>query len=237
MGSWIQSSSSALVMMALAMVQPAPLLAAERTALIQYIYLVPQAGSTSGCLSSVQSSQPQNPAQLPSMFAGAVGQSAVAIYQGLQNRCDFILTVAPPPAQRRGAEGFQKSLTIPAASDQSQSFTLTSTFLVGSEQLGATPNSIVWFHHVDAGPGRTGSMPGNFARLYQRLSTFSGFQGFQVWTWKARPNHWTVITSWKDEASSLQARRDPQVISIWDAIELDTAAPKQTYPFRLLQGS
>lgn len=227
---------TASVCLMLLVAQPTPPAAADTTALIKYIYLIPQEGPTGGCLASPSSSKPVNPEQLPSLFAGAADQSVVAVYQGLQNPCDFILMATPPPTRRNGVEGFQRSLDLPPEADYTQSFALTSSFLLGNERLGATPTSTVWFHHVDAGPGRTAKMPDNFALLFQQLSTFSGFQGLQVWTWRNRPNHWTVITSWTDPASSLRARRDPAVIRAWDAIQLYSAAPKQTYPFRLIQG-
>ena len=232
----LRHASCALIMALLAVMRPSPLWAAERSALIQYIDLLPQMGSANLCrVSADPSLKPVQPAELPRMFAGAMGGSTVSIFQGLDQRCSFTLLIQPPLRGATRSDGFQKSLTIPKELDYSQSFDLTSTFLTGSESLGASSGSIVSFQHVDVGPGLTGPMPALFNSLYQRLSTLNGVQGFQVWTWSSRPNHWTVITSWRDQTSALAAQYDPTVMRIWSELYRNTAAPKHLSFYRLIK--
>lgn len=234
----LHHASFALVLAALAMIQPKTLWAAERSALIQYIYLLPQAGSASLCKASPDPSiKPVQAVELPAMFAGAVVGSSVSIFQEINERCSFTLLIKPTPEGSERPDGFQKSLTIPKDIDSSQAFALTSSFLTGSTKLEATKDSVVSFQHVDVGPGLTGPMPDAFNSLYRRLSALKGFQGFQVWTWTSRPNHWTVISSWKDQASAFKAQSDPGVMQILNELYRNTAAPKHESFYRLIEAN
>lgn len=232
----LRSASCLLATAAFALIQPSPLWAADRSALIQYIFLLPKRDTTSLCsASSDQSAKPVSKADLPVLFTGSTGASTLTIFQGIEQRCSFLLLVEPPPAGAATLDGFHRSLAIPKDIDISQSFSLSSTFLTGSTTLSATKNSVISFQHVDVGPGLTGPMADAFSSLYARLSKLKGFQGFQVWTWSARPNHWTVITSWTDQASALSAQFEPDVMQAWTILYSNTAAPKNESFYRLIQ--
>lgn len=232
----LHRASCALFITALAVMQPSSLWAAERSALIQYIFLLPQAGSGSLCrASSNQSIKPVHADELPAMFAGPVGGSNLSIFQEIDKSCSFILLIELMSQSFKRPDGFQKSLTIPKDFDYSQAFGLTSSFVTGSTQLGATKGSLVTFQHVDVGPDLTGQMPDAFNSLYRRLSILKGLQGFQVWVWTLRPNHWTVITSWEDQDSASAAQFDPEVMKIWDALYRNTAAPRHQEFYRLVE--
>jgi hypothetical protein len=232
----LRSASCVLAIAALGLIQPSPLWAADRSALIQYIFLLPQRGATSLCTaSSDQFAKPISPADLPLLFAGSIGASSLSIFQATDQRCSFLLLIEPKPEFPTKLDGFHKSLALPKDVDFSQSFSLSSNFLTGSTTLSVTKNSVVSFQHIDVGPGLTGPMPDAFSNLYRHLSKLKGFQGFQVWTWSARPNHWTVITSWRDQASALAAQFDPDVMQSWSVLYRNTAAPKNVSFYKLIQ--
>lgn len=234
----LPSASCVLAIIAFGLVQPSPLWAADRSALIQYIYLLPQRGMTSQCTaSSDHSTKPVSSAELPILFAGTTGASSLSIFQAIDQRCSFLLLIEPRPEALTKLDGFHKSMALPKAIDFSQSFSLPSNFLTGSTTLSATRNSVVSFQHIDVGPGLTGPMPDAFSHLYNHLSNLKGFEGFQVWTWSTRPNHWTVITSWRDQASASAAQYEPDVMQAWSVLYRNTAAPKNLTFYRLIQSS
>jgi hypothetical protein len=232
----LHRASCALVFAVLAVFQASPLWAAERSALIQYIFLIPHSDAQFLCsASSFQPSKPVQVSELPAMFVGAPSGSSASIFQRLDERCSFVLLTEPKFDGSTKLDGYRRSLTVPSDIDHSESFSMPSQFLIGSPALGATKSSVLSFQHVDVGPGFAGPMPASFDSLYRRLSMLKGFQGFQVWTWNSRPNHWTVITSWKDQDSAFSAQSNPDVMAIWNILYRDTAAPKNKSFYRLIQ--
>ena len=94
------------------------------------------------------------------------------------------------------------------------------------------PRSKVVIKHVDVVPSKRELYQPYVQRLAQALKGHAGLEGFQVWTWNSRPNHWTVFTVWRDARAADAAQISPELMAIWDQIYEYSASPNNQSIFR-----
>lgn len=220
---------------------------ASTTALIQYIQTKPDGVARNGdpqCLISIQPRIEVRLADLPKQFADARSSGKTRIFQDTDSPCEFLLFTSPAPATLPAESppqpsllrnGYDNSLISNSSADVSRSFNLSSVFLLGSTNLDVSRTSVVVLEHVDSAPQNRTQLPPLFAALYRHMqSGVAGFQGFQVWTWTSRPNHWTTITTFKDMRAYKTATLNSTYFDRWNAIYAFGAAPKNYQYYRLV---
>jgi hypothetical protein len=217
------------------------------TALIQYIQTKPDGVAANGdprCLISVQPRIEVRLADLPMQFADARLSRNTRIFQDTDSPCEFVLVTSPAPATLPAEgppqpgllrNGHDNSLVSGLNRDVSRSFNLSSVFLVGSPSLDVSSASVVVLQHVDSAPQNRTKLPPLFEALYRHMSKgLPGFQGFQVWTWTSRPNHWTTMAAFKDMRSYKTMVLNPDYFDLWNAIYAFSAAPKNYQYYQLV---
>jgi hypothetical protein len=217
------------------------------TALIQYIQTKPDGVAANGdprCLISVQPRIEVRLADLPTQFADARSSKNTRVFQDTDSPCEFLLFTSPapstlpaesPPQQSLLRNGLDNSLVSGLSRDVSRSFNLSSVFLLGSTQLDLSSTSVVVLEHVDSAPPNRTQVPPLFEALFRHLQNgVAGFQGFQVWTWTSRPNHWTTITAFQDMRAYKTATLNSTYFDRWNAIYAFGAAPKNYQYYRLV---
>lgn len=164
-------------------------------------------------------------------------KSQVQFFQDLREDNKFIALIVGPDAQAKTSAGWSRNcfMETNSAVPARRCFVLNSTLLVGDPRLEFSGTSWIQIEHVDSDPmKRDANLP-----LFQRLQTLMqrqpGFQGLQVWTWTARPNHWTVITQWIDAEASRRAAADPEVMATADQIYANEAAPSNADVVRAIR--
>ncbi|MFM8674354.1 MAG: antibiotic biosynthesis monooxygenase, partial [Vulcanococcus sp.] len=109
-----------------------------------------------------------------------------------------------------------------------------STLLTGDAELKVGSDSFVIIEHVDSDQKKREMNLPLFEELERELKTKPGFKSLQVWTWDARTNHWTVIETWENAESHHSAYRSPKVVSLWDNIYGNAAAPNNESEYTLV---
>lgn len=104
-------------------------------------------------------------------------------------------------------------------------FNLTSDFMNGTAPLTIPREALIMVAHLDADPSQREQAQIQLNRLGNVIPGLKGNQGVQILTWKKRPNHWTLLTIWKDQASYLAGLEDPHVRKIRAVIASYAAAP------------
>ena len=217
------------------------------TALIQYIQTKPDGVAANGdprCLISVQPRIEVRLADLPTQFADAGSSRNTRVFQDTDSPCEFLLITSPAPStlpaesapqQRLLRNGLDNSLISGLGRDVSRSFNLSSVFLLGSPQLDVSNTSVVVVEHVDSAPPNRAQLPPLFEALYRHLQKdVVGFQGFQVWTWTSRPNHWTTLTAFNGMRAYKTATLKSDYFDRWNAIYAFGAAPKNYQYYSLV---
>jgi hypothetical protein len=217
------------------------------TALIQYIQTKPDGVAPNGdprCLISVQPRIEVRLADLPMQFADARSSGNTKVFQDTDSPCEFLLFTSPapatlaaesPPQQSLLRNGLDNSLIPSLNRDLSRSFNLSSVFLLGSTNLDVSSTSVLVVEHVDSAPPNRTQLPPLFEALYRHLQNgVAGLEGFQVWTWTSRPNHWTTITAFKDMRAYKTATLNSTYFDSWNAIYAFGAAPKNYQYYRLV---
>lgn len=111
-------------------------------------------------------------------------------------------------------------------------FVLDSIPMDGSTKLTIPLGGFVMVGHLDADPSQVDLTLPQLKELLQITPTLSGNQGVQVMTWKKRPNHWTLVESWKTRQDFYSAIEDPRIQSIRAAIASHAAAPSDLRLYR-----
>jgi quinol monooxygenase YgiN len=104
-------------------------------------------------------------------------------------------------------------------------FNLDSTYMIGSENLVIPLGAFAMVAHMDADPVQREQTATQLRKLGSLIPELRGNQGVQILTWKKRPNHWTIVTLWKDINSYLAALEDPRIMGICAVIASHAAAP------------
>jgi quinol monooxygenase YgiN len=114
-------------------------------------------------------------------------------------------------------------------------FNVSSSYLVGSEQLDISPSSLIMVAHLDSDPTQREQT----LRLLEKLGALTvglkGNQGAQVLTWRKRTNHWTLISSWKDLSSYYASLENPDVMRLRAGIASHAAAPSDLRLYRRVE--
>ena len=202
------------------------------TADIVYLYLGSQ--STASRIGTAQGLETLE--SLETAIAPKRPDQTVLLFQDSNDHHDFVAITQGIHADEPIQLGWNKlpNQNKTSTTSEARAFVLRSTLLSGNPKLNATKRSYVTIKHVDSDPKKRNSNPPLFQQLEQILNTKAGFQGLQVWTWDARPNHWTVIEAWNDTPSQQRAQQSPEIVILWDLIYSNTAAPKNESSYRLV---
>ena len=160
----------------------------------------------------------------------------IIYFQDLTDNQNYIAVARGSFSKKTSQSGWIKSLTNDLTSKipGSRAFVLDSTLLTGNADLNIDATSAIVIEHVDSDPKmREMNLP-LFKQLEQAMSSKPGFKGMQVWTWDNRTNHWTVIEAWDSSESQQNANRSPDIVSLWDKIYGNAAAPNNVSEYRLL---
>jgi quinol monooxygenase YgiN len=160
----------------------------------------------------------------------------IIYFQDLTDNQNYIAVARGSFSKKTSQSGWIKSLTngLTSKIPGSRAFVLDSTLLTGNADLNIDATSAIVIEHVDSDPKmREMNLP-LFKQLEQAMSSKPGFKGMQVWTWDNRTNHWTVIEAWDSSESQQNASRSPDIVSLWDKIYGNAAAPNNVSEYRLL---
>ncbi len=232
---------SALVLQSDVFAQPVAAAASAREGLIVYLYSPPglarcivPSTEAAGAFSASASLQ-----HLVGRLQASGRSSQLQIFTDISAPQDFVLlqSFSQPslnPDAGAGRNGWNRDF-FPDSSDclaKARLFELPSTFLLGDRSLKVRPDSLVVIQHVDVDPKMRELYQPYFQQLARVLKGQSGFEGFQVWTWNSRPNHWTVISVWRDLHTVEAAQHRPELVAVWDQIFANAASPRNWSNYR-----
>lgn len=166
--------------------------------------------------------------------------SQITVFQGMSQHSKYVLLQQLNGATSSGLYGASRQwsethrFNADPKNPRVRAFVICSALLLGAPSLRVDPSAFVRIRHVDALPQNKSLNPPLFSQLESQLQRFKGFQGMQVWTSKARPNHWTVIDVWTRPEDSDRADADASINRILDALNDNAAAPNNQDDYRLV---
>lgn len=199
------------------------------TADIIYLYRIPKNTSEQpGSSTNIQKLQAAMRSQRPS--------DKILFFKDLTDSENYITISQGPYSARSNESGWDKSFVKDMISKLpgSRAFVLNSTLLTGDADLNVDSSTFVMIEHVDSDPTKREMNLPLFEELQRELKNKPGFKSLQVWTWDARANHWTVIEAWENAESHHSANRSPKIVSLWDKIYGNAAAPNNENEYRLV---
>ena len=199
------------------------------TADIIYLYRIPKNPSEQpGTSTNIQKLQAAMRSQRPS--------DKILFFKDLTDSENYITISQGPYSARSSQSGWDKSFVQEMISKLpgSRAFVLNSTLLTGDAELNVDSSTFVMIEHVDSDPKKREMNLPLFEELQRELKKKPGFKSLQVWTWDARTNHWTVIETWENAESHHSANRSPKIMSLWDKIYGNAAAPNNESEYTLV---